>query len=217
MIRRCLFGLILSISVSLDVHASEQLSPVQGFIEIPFTTTASWDDVIDLPVYTDSKINTAPKKVITDFSALKFTYMGFEGERSANVYSVQPGWYEVRTTDNQQFWIKQNATTGYTSYVSHLHYASIAGHADDLVLLSGPKDDAQPVEQPPMLLQVGRYAILEAKIVLGVLWLQVKHSWTETQHLAENISKDNIQFNYQGWVRAHDADGEPAYEFWVSC
>lgn len=217
MIRRCLFGLILCISVPLDVFASEQLSQVQGFVEIPFTTTASWDELIDLDVYTDPTIDTGPKKVITDFSTLRFTYMGFEGERSANVYSVQPGWYEVRTIDNQHYWIKQNATTGYTSFVSHLSYASIAGHADDLILLSEPKDDAQPVEQPPMLLQVGRYAVLENRIVFGVLWLRVKHSWTETQHRPENISKDDIQFNYQGWVKAHDADGELAYEFWVSC
>lgn len=113
-------------------------------------------------------------------------------------------------------WLSVELTI-YISFVAHLNNSSVAGHTSDLALLSEPNDHALPVDQPSVLPQIGRYAVMENRVVSGVLWVRIKHSWTESEYRPETISKDDIQFNYQGWVKAYDADGEPAFEFWVSC
>jgi len=216
-----LIASLLLLSTSSAI-ASEHKPVLVGYTEIPSIHEPMWfelmenggsrqkGDTSEITLYSTPNDWYSAVLVIDDFSSLNSEYIGHYDSLKAKVYGKVPGWYQLKTIDEQLLWIPENSTRNFISYLDalgHLVFSPPPG----LLLSVSPSDDAELVEPHEDFLEMESFLVLEHRIVNGEIWLLLKHEWYVLIHEGSGVSPDDERFNYTGWVKAHRPNGEATF------
>ena len=206
----------------LTAVASENKPVLIGFAEIPAIHEPMWDELIEnggsrqkgdttkVTLYATPNNWHSAVLVIDNFSFLYASEIAHYDSPKAHVYGKVPGWYQLKTADNQLLWIPETDAVNFIDYFEALG-DFVYSPPPWLLLSVNPSDDSELVEPHEDFLEIDSFRILERRAVNGEIWLRLKHVWDDLTHDGSGVSPQDDRFDYNGWVRAHDSEGEPIF------
>jgi len=228
MIFRLLIIAFLAVATSQYSFAQQDpVKPVIGYAQIPVIHELLWEEKVENGGAKYSAANGSiwlylqpnddyPVIVVTDFSELIYDNLTHDSYKSVMIFGVQPDWFQVRTSEGLLLWIKRSDTTEYQRYVDVLEDLTVT--FDDLPnLYSDPNLNSSRITIPFLLLDERWLAVEDTKMVDGELWVLLEFQYNEIIHSDTEVYPLATRFGLQGWMKAHDANGHPAFGLITLC
>lgn len=212
----------LLILITSNAIANENKPDLIGLTEIPVIHEPMWFELIEnggtrekgdtsqVTLFARPNDWHSAVLVIEDFSSLYSSYISHKDSLKAHVYNRVPGWNQLKTADNQLLWIPETDTSNFIGYLDVLR-SFVFSQPPWLSLNVNPIPDSELVELHEDILEIDFFRVHESRFVNGELWLRLKHEWHVVLHEDSGISPQDDRFEYSGWVRAHDPNGEPIF------
>ena len=229
MIFRLIVVCFLSLlSAQLSFAQQDPVKPVIGYAEIPIIHELLWDEKIEnggtkysdphgsIWLYLQAN-DEFPVIIATGFSELVYDRIEHDSVKSVMIFGVQANWFQIRTAEGLLLWMKRSDTVNYQSYTDLLKDLTVTFYSGLPAIYPTPSFNTSPITIPFLLLDEDWMHVEETKIIDGELWVLLEFEYNEITHGGTEVYPFDERFGLQGWMKAHDTNGHPAFGLIAMC